>query len=75
MKKVLNVDEDYDFSVLGLSCHAKDYRLCWEINKALGTDLEKQAYSLSEDRSDTAFSNATYFDEEDHEVQERNSEL
>ncbi|HAW51205.1 MAG TPA: IPExxxVDY family protein [Flavobacteriales bacterium] len=66
MKNVLNVNDDYDFSLLGISCHAKDYRLCWEINKALNVDLEKQHYIFSEKQSDKAFSNAAYFDEENH---------
>lgn len=66
MKNVLNVEDDYDFSVLGISCHAKDYRLCWEINKALNVDLEKQNYIVSEKNSETAFSNASYFDEDKH---------
>ena len=66
MKKVLYVEDDYDFSVLGISCHAKDYRLCWEINNGLGVDLEKQDYIISENQSDVAFSNASYFDEENH---------
>ena len=66
MKNVLNVDDDYDFSILGISCHAKDYRLCWEINKALSVDLEKQSYITSENQSEMAFSNASYFDEENH---------
>lgn len=66
MKNVLNVDDDYDFSVLGISCHAKDYRLCWEVNKALNIDLEKQEYIISEKQSKMAFSNAAFFDEENH---------
>ncbi len=38
-KILLTLDEDYDFTLIGISCHSKDYRLCWEINKALSTDL------------------------------------
>ena len=66
MKNVLNVDDDYDFSLMGISCHAKDYRLCWEINKALGVDLEKKSYADGENQPDEPFSNASYFDEENH---------
>ena len=43
MKRVLNIGEDYDFSLLGISCHAKDYRLFWEINRSLGIDLKKNS--------------------------------
>jgi hypothetical protein len=38
-KFVLNIEEEYDFSLLGISCHAKDYRLCWELNKTLHLEL------------------------------------
>ncbi|MGB0887227.1 MAG: IPExxxVDY family protein [Vicingaceae bacterium] len=38
-KMVLTLEEDYDFSLIGISCHTKDYRLCWEINKSLSIDL------------------------------------
>ncbi len=38
-KLVLTFEEDYDFSLIGISCHSKDYRLCWEINKALSIDM------------------------------------
>lgn len=38
-KILLTLDEDYDFTLIGISCHSKDYRLCWEINKALNIDL------------------------------------
>ena len=38
-KKRLTFEADYDFTLIGISCHSKDYRLCWEINKALFIDL------------------------------------
>ena len=38
-KLILSLDEDYDFNLIGISCHAKDYRLCWELNQALGIEL------------------------------------
>ena len=38
-KFTLNIEEDYDFSLIGISCHAKDYRLCYELNKTLEIDL------------------------------------
>lgn len=40
-KTTLEVENDYDFVLLGISCHIKDYRLCWALNKYLGTDFEK----------------------------------
>ena len=36
----LEVEYDFDFLLLGISCHEKDYRLCWMLNKALNYGLE-----------------------------------
>ncbi|MFN3917514.1 MAG: IPExxxVDY family protein [Flavobacteriales bacterium] len=41
MKHLLVEDYDYDFKLYGISCHSKDYRLCWGINNTLGLKLEK----------------------------------
>lgn len=38
-KILLSFDEDYEFTLVGISCHSKDYRLCWEINNILNIDL------------------------------------
>ena len=38
-KFTLNIEEDYDFSLIGISCHAKDYKLCFEFNKLLEVDF------------------------------------
>lgn len=38
-KHVLEVDFDYDFDLVGISCHLRDYRLCWLLNKSLGIEL------------------------------------
>lgn len=32
---ILEYKEDYDFEVVGISSHEKDYRLVWAINKSL----------------------------------------
>lgn len=40
-KRILQVDYDYDFLLIGICTHAKDYRLCWEINKILEIKLER----------------------------------
>lgn len=40
-KVLLNIEEEYDFSLIGISCHAKDYRLCWELNNLLTIDLAR----------------------------------
>jgi hypothetical protein len=38
-KFLLALDEDYEFTLVGISCHSKDYRLCGELNKVLNIDL------------------------------------
>ncbi len=40
-KQQLNIEYDYDFLLLGLVCQAKDYRLCFEVNKKLGVEFNK----------------------------------
>lgn len=40
-KYVLEEEYDFDFRLLGISSHVKDYRICWTVNKCLGLDLIK----------------------------------
>lgn len=40
-KFTLNIEDDYDFNLIGISCHAKDYRLCFELNKTFEIDLTR----------------------------------
>ncbi|MES1223463.1 MAG: IPExxxVDY family protein [Bacteroidota bacterium] len=40
--KKLSIDDDYDFSLVGISSHSKDYRLCWSVNNQLGTAFVKK---------------------------------
>lgn len=37
----LDIEYNYEFVLLGISCQEKDYRLCWAINNKLGFDLKK----------------------------------
>ena len=69
MKYVLEEEYDYDFKLIGISCHDKDYRLCWAINQKLKFNLEKEDKDL-EILSDNPFEGSShsmysYFDEED----------
>jgi len=41
-KHTLEISYDYDFLLIGISSHEKDYRICWALNKKLGIDLVKQ---------------------------------
>lgn len=40
-KKVLELGTGDDFSLLGISCHLKDYRFCWMLNNQLEIDLRR----------------------------------
>lgn len=40
-KYTLELDYDYDFVLIGISSHEKDYRICWGLNTKLGLDLVK----------------------------------
>lgn len=41
-KHVLEIEYDYDFVLIGVSSHDKDYRLCWRLNKELNLKLAIQ---------------------------------
>lgn len=66
----LDVDYDYDFRLIGISCHAKDYRLCWSLNNQLEIQLEKvhreNAASGLKKNGIAIESLYSYFDEESH---------
>ena len=40
-KHTLEIEYDYDFVLIGISSHEKDYRICWAINNKLGLNLIK----------------------------------
>ncbi len=46
MKYFLNEKYEYDFSLIGISCHEKDYRLCWALNQTLFISLKKKEETL-----------------------------
>ena len=41
MKYILDEEYEYDFDLLGICCHEKDYRLSWALNNTLNISLEK----------------------------------
>jgi hypothetical protein len=64
-KLTLEVEEDYDFELIGICSHAKDYRLSWEMNKALELDLVKgDNYELSFKGEKQSYSFFNFIDEE-----------
>lgn len=46
MKYILEDDFEYDFKLIGISCHEKDYRICWGINKQLSLNLSKETNKI-----------------------------
>ncbi|MBI3511131.1 MAG: IPExxxVDY family protein [Bacteroidetes bacterium] len=63
----LDIEYEYDFFLLGISCHEKAYRLCWAINRALEINLEQiepMSIELKKNQSPVLF---TVFREEDPE--------
>lgn len=69
MKYTLDLEEglDYDFKLIGLSCHAKDYRVSWCLNRFLNMQFVKEedltivGEGLFGDSHHSVYS---YFDEE-----------
>lgn len=41
-KYTLEIDYDYDFVLIGISSHEKDYRFCWALNNKLNIELTKR---------------------------------
>lgn len=41
-KHTLEIEYDYDFVLIGISSHEKDYRFCWAINNKLRLELSKK---------------------------------
>jgi hypothetical protein len=58
-KHTLLVEYDYDFDVIGISCHLKDYRFCWVINQLLNQNLEREEQSIETDQGSFAVYTAT----------------
>ena len=49
-KQLLRIDLDTSFFLFGISCHLKDYRFAWTINKSLRVDFKKsKPYIKGED--------------------------
>jgi hypothetical protein len=40
-KHTLEIQYDYDFVLIGISSHEKDYRICWALNNKFGLELIK----------------------------------
>ena len=64
-KFTLNIEEDYDFSLIGISCHAKDYKLCFEFNKLLEVDfIRTEDLDIDSKKTQGNYSLYEYIDED-----------
>lgn len=74
MKHLLEDEYEFDFILLGVSCHEKDYRLCWAMNQALEISLSKEERDIEviikKSNRCSLHSMFTYFDE-DNEIEYR----
>ena len=69
-KKILKISEEvkFDFALLGIICHHRDYRLCMSLNNKLEINLSKQEeYVVFNNKrmEDQSFSFYEYVNEED----------
>ena len=46
MKYTLEEEYEYDFRLIGISCHEKDYRICWGLNNQLRLSLAKEEVEI-----------------------------
>jgi hypothetical protein len=64
-KLVLEIEEDYDFYLIGIVAHVKDYRLSWELNRNLNLGLFKdQDLEIKMKENSKSFSFHLYVDED-----------
>lgn len=69
-KKILKISEEvkFDFALLGIICHHRDYRLCMSLNNKLEINLSKQdEYVIFNNKrmEDQSFSFYEYVNEEE----------
>lgn len=63
----LDFDYDYDFLLFGISSHAKDYRLCWSLNRLLEIELTREEDIVLDEQPDPRpFSFYAYENEDAH---------
>jgi hypothetical protein len=60
-KHTLEIEYDYDFTLIGISSHEKDYRICWALNQKLGLRLAKQESLEIKDKKEQTPSFFSFF--------------
>jgi len=69
-KLKLDMDPDPEITVLGISSHVNDYRLCWAVNKALDLSLTRRRKNIEEE-IDGVLASYLAYDHVDPETQAR----
>ena len=64
----LDLEPDPEVSVIGISSHVRDHRLCWSINRALDMELTRRRSGIEELQNGRA-AEFTAFDQIDEETQ------
>jgi hypothetical protein len=67
-KHTLEIEYDYDFVLIGISSHEKDYRICWALNQKLGINLSKQDSLEIKDKKQSTPSYFSFFSFSDEDA-------
>jgi hypothetical protein len=43
----LELDPDPGFTIIGISCHERHYRLCWALNRSMGMQLTRRRTDIT----------------------------
>lgn len=62
----LEIEDSFDFRVIGVSCHEKDYRLVWALNSISGFDFTRMD-DLKTDQDDKKSSGFPFYEFIDEE--------
>lgn len=67
-KHTLVLADDFDFDLIGICSHQRDYRLCWSINEALDLELAKaQEPFMVSGRKGEVLSKHSFYEWEDEQ--------
>ncbi|MBL1232691.1 MAG: IPExxxVDY family protein [Vicingaceae bacterium] len=66
-KLTFSLENEYDFELIGISCHSKDYRICWSLNDALKTNFKRiEDYEIQKKNEIINFPFFEYIDEDNN---------
>src|ERR1051326_1834498 len=67
-KHKLEIEYEYDFHLIGISSHEKDYRFCWALNNKFNMDFKKGDGIALRDRKKTEADRFTVYEFQDEEM-------